>query len=125
VATLAAPAPVPAPSLTDVTGQVRVFVRRVGGRPRRGVSRHQVIIANIGRTALNGPLWLALGGLDPSVVLVQPGQRRAAGRPGGTLVALPVNRLNPRRSVSVMLTFAGPLGRPVRFGIRVLDGIPG
>jgi hypothetical protein len=117
----ASPTTLAAPALTDVTARVRLRVRRLPRRKRLGFSRQQVTIANVSGASLRGPLWLVLTNLDPSVLLVR--RRPAPGSPGRNLVPVGVSQLYPRQSVTVTLTFSSPLGRPVRFGARVMDGV--
>jgi hypothetical protein len=109
----------------DATGDVTAAVKVTLGRFRRtpGGGRQKVTLQNASGQALQGPLWLVLGGLGRGA-----GLRRRAGlsRAHAPLhspfvaVPLPGGVLSPGASVAVLLRFASTVR--VRYRPSVLAG---
>jgi hypothetical protein len=87
-----------------------------------------------GHAFLGGPVWfrlrrsrkdLVVDYLTPKVRLRQPDGRTLHAAPLGSpyvLVSLGNNLLGSGETRTVVLTFANPLGRKIRYNLRVLDG---
>jgi hypothetical protein len=111
------------PASTDLTGSVRFVTGRALYTPAVRRARVLVTVRNVGGTALAGPLWLVVDGLNRRVRL-----RRRSGPPpglgGSPFVQLPVAGLNPGASVRVLLVFDQAPGPHVRFALRLVAGAP-
>jgi hypothetical protein len=116
-----APATVATPDLVDLTGTLRVVRGRVK-KLRGGRLGMKVTLVNGGNTSIQGPLQLVLQNLTRKVQLWNrtglSGQVGGAGNP--YLVA--GNGLAPGASMTVVLLFRNPTGRPVQFVPRVVAG---
>jgi hypothetical protein len=110
--------------LADATPRLRVSVakrRRVRGWVHcRPVSRFRwtLTLTTTTAKALEGPLVLALDGLDPRVRLLDGW----AGRSPSVQVMPARGSLASGQSVTLTLTFGNPLMQPLRFTPRVLSG---
>jgi hypothetical protein len=118
-----APAPGPGPGpVQDVTSLVSIQrgkLRRRGGRYWQTITLH-----NAG-APLQGPLYLVVDQLTRKVQLRQPAGRSLHAAPSGSpyvLVSLGDNMLGTGETLTVVLTFSNPLGRKIRYGLRLLDG---
>jgi hypothetical protein len=106
----------------DVTALVcitRGKLRHNGSRYRQTITLH-----NAG-APIQGPLYLVVNQLTPKVRLRQRTGRTLHAAPLGSpylRVTLNNNLLGTGETQTVVLTFDNPLGRKIRYGLRVLDG---
>jgi large repetitive protein len=121
--------------LHNVTNQVRItrtkprHVRnpRVNGNPVRGRGpffRQTVTITNTSGSTIDGPLFLVLNGLPSGVNLLgRSGRTQVQSPRRSQFLMLDVSSLAAGQSVSVVLTFANPLLRPITYSPRLLAGV--
>jgi uncharacterized delta-60 repeat protein len=117
--------PPPFPGPVDVTAWVSILVQPV--RRHRGGPRpwRRVTLRNVSGQPLAGPLWLVLDGLPAKVRLLQStGVTRSHGTAGSPYVAVPLpgNALAPGAGIRLLLRFANPRLRKVRFTPLLLEG---
>jgi hypothetical protein len=117
--TVSAPAPVPVHDVTPLLSVQRGKLRHHGGRYRQTITLH-----NAG-AALTGPVYLVLDQLSRKVRLQKASGRTAQKAPLGdpyVSVDLGDNVLGTGETRTVTLAFRNPLGRKVRYNLRVLAG---
>jgi hypothetical protein len=119
--TVPAPVPVPVPvhDVTPLLSVQRGKLRHRGGRYRQTITLH-----NDG-AALAGPVYLVLDRLTRKVRLQKASGRTAQKAPLGdpyVSVDLGDNVLGTGETRTVTLSFRNPLGRKVRYSLRVLAG---
>jgi hypothetical protein len=108
--------------IQDVTPLLSVQhgqLRHRGGRYQQTITLH-----NAG-APLQGPLYLVVDQVTRTVRLRQPAGRTLHAAPLGSpyvFVSLANNMLGPGATRTVVLTFGNPLGRKIRYNLRVLDG---
>jgi uncharacterized delta-60 repeat protein len=115
------PAAVPA---AEVSAQVSVVPGKVRRLPNNRY-RQRVTLRSLTSGALSGPVVLVLDGLPRKVRLRHPeGLTQAAAPPGSPvrLVLPPGGAFGPGDSLIVVLDFANPLRRRIRYTPRVLAG---
>jgi uncharacterized delta-60 repeat protein len=123
VADATSPADLPA---QDVTAQVQVLrgrAKRVGGGT---IYRQRVTLINVGPQALAGSLRLVLDGLTKKVKLSKPDGITQAKAPLGSsyrLIDLGPAVLNPGAARTVVLRFANPAGKKIKYNPRLLAGV--
>jgi hypothetical protein len=117
--TLLPGAPGAPPDVTSLVSIQRGKLRHRGARYRQTITLH-----NSG-APLQGPLYLVVDKLTRKVRLRQPAGVTMHEAPLGSpyvLVSLGNNTLGTGETRTVVLTFKNPLGRKIRYGLRVLDG---
>jgi hypothetical protein len=113
--------PVP-PTAFDVSALVAVRRGPAAIDPRTGLWRQRLTLHNGSGAAVEGPLFLVLDRLPRPIHLHRPAGLTEARAPlGDPFLELAVS-LAPGQSVSGVLTFSNPLGRPLRYTTRVLAG---
>jgi hypothetical protein len=113
------PMPGPVPDVTPQVSVVRGKLRHRGGRYRQTITLH-----NNG-AALAGPLYLVVDQLTRKVRLQKPTGLTHRDAPLGdpyVLVSPAGQVFGSGQTRTVVLTFGNPLGRKVRYNLRVLDG---
>jgi hypothetical protein len=114
------------PPLTDVTPLVGVARGRVRFNPGTRHFRQRVTLHNLSGQVLPGPLWLVLDGLPRKVRLRNAnGMSLAHGTPGSpfAVINLSGDGLAPGGSVGLVLDFANPRLRRIRYTPLVLEGL--
>ncbi len=113
------------PPLTDVTPLVGVTRGRARFNPATGRFRQRVTLRNLSGHVLPGPLWLVLDHLTRKVRLSHAnGFTVAHGTPGSPFAVVNIADpgLAPGESFTLMLDFANPRLRKVRYTPLVLEG---
>jgi hypothetical protein len=105
-----------------VTARVRVRVSRLFAL--FGTIEVQLIrLTDVGPAALRGPLWLVLRGLPRGVRLITcTGHTHRDAPLGSPCQRVPVRRLRPHRTVTLLLVFSIPTGDPLSYDPQLLEG---
>jgi hypothetical protein len=113
-----APLPPTPPTPLDVSALVSV----TSPRHKHNALRQTINLHNSSGTAITGPVFLLLGGLNPKVRLKNAvGTAQRNGHAGEPFLEDNVS-LNPGGDLSLMLVFGNPRHKPIRFRTTVLAG---
>jgi hypothetical protein len=85
----------------------------------------QVMIGNLSRTPITGPVWLVLDDLSPVVLTNASAVTRCRAPLGSPYILYNIGRdnvLRPQEVVSMTLSFAIPPNRGLRYRTRILTG---